>query len=91
MYKYLKERQNVYKFYKMIVSTDYYYAGDSKDEKFRASYDEKTHSCFEALTKSLIMNRDLTMRTRPTFLYDIRIAIANEYDEVRINYECGLS
>jgi len=29
------------------------------------------------------MNRDLSMRTRPTFLYDLRVAVANEYDEVR--------
>jgi len=47
------------------------------------SYDEKTHVCIEALTKSSIMNRDLSMRTRPTFLYDLRVAVANEYDEVR--------
>ena len=48
------------------------------------SYDEKTHVCIEALTKSSIMNRDLSMRTRPTFLYDLRVAVANEYEEVRL-------
>jgi len=30
------------------------------------------------------MNRDLNMRTRPTFLYDLRVAVANEYEEVRL-------
>eukprot|EP01087_Luapelamoeba_hula_P008614 TRINITY_DN2166_c0_g1_i5.p1 TRINITY_DN2166_c0_g1~~TRINITY_DN2166_c0_g1_i5.p1 ORF type:complete len:190 (+),score=32.41 TRINITY_DN2166_c0_g1_i5:101-670(+) len=64
----------------MSITTDYYLPGE-KEERYRVSFDEKKRAVTSALTKQILLTKDIALRTKPFYLYDLRVSVAGEYPE----------